>query len=293
MIPLDRVGPVLVTLDGSSEALSALPVATELATVLAAKAHIIYVGERELTQADMPDAIGIGRDQLDRFIVEQVVGEAAAGILDAAHDLEAAVIVTCTHSTRDGTSVPERELGPVAEHIAAESACPVVLVNPARGLAPWRVEEILLPYDGTPSTASALGPAATLAKRAGSHLFVVYVAEDQTSAPSERGALTMPRYVDQPQHEWPAWAGEFLDRLNCVSDFDVSHVRLFVAHGHPGCEIVRLARERGIDLIVVAWKGIADPARGTTAKVILREAPCPVLVLRTEPSEDASPCRRA
>jgi nucleotide-binding universal stress UspA family protein len=280
--------PVLIVLDGTSRALAAVPIGLELSTVLDVTPHIVYVGERELAPTELAGGIGLDRDQLDRFSVEQVVGDAASGILALAADYDATAIVA---PTLLGSEVElEDEPSPLVAQIASRASCPLVLVACARGLAPWRVEEILVPYDGTPSTAVALAPAAKLADRASSHLFVLYVADSHTAPPAERGAITVPHYVDQPQHEWPAWAGEFLDRFTCMCDFDTSRLRLFVAHGHPGGEIVRFAREHGIDLIVVAWKGLHEPYRGTTAKEILKDAPCPVLVLRTDAVEGDSRC---
>ncbi len=288
-------GPILVTCDGSSSALVSVPIATELARVLGAAPHLVYVGERELADSELPERIGLGRDQLDRFVVDQAIGEPAQAILEISTRLGAGAIVMCTRCTHAGATEGGGELGSIASRVASGAPCPLVLVNPERGLAPWRIEEVLLPYDGTPSTAAALRPAATLAKSALAHLFVVYVAQAHAAASGESGAMTVPQYVDQPQHEWPAWAGEFLDRLTCLfDDFDVGRLRLFVARGHPGREVVRLAREGGIDLIVVAWKGLIDPEHGGIAKTILRESPCPVLLLRTEPPlEGAGPCTPA
>lgn len=288
-------GPILVTCDGSSPTLVAIPVANELARVLGATTHILYVGEHELTEPELLAELGLDRDQLERFALDQAIGEPAQAILEAADRLEAGAIVMCARCPHAGPAAEGQELGAVAAHVASSAPCPIVLVNPERGLAPWRIEELLVPYDGTPSTAAALHPAALLAKAADAHLFVVYVAQVHAAASEERGAMAVPRYVDQPQHEWPAWAGEFLDRLTCLcDDYDIEKLRLSVARGHPGREVLRFAREGGIDLIVVAWKGRMVQDHGEVARTILREAPCPVLLLRTEPpAEGAGSCHPA
>jgi nucleotide-binding universal stress UspA family protein len=51
----------------------------------------------------------------------------------------------------------------------------------------------------------------------------------------------------------------------------------------PSRDIVRLAKERGVDLIVVATHGrggVAHVLLGSTAERVVREAPCPVLTVR-------------
>jgi nucleotide-binding universal stress UspA family protein len=111
-------------------------------------------------------------------------------------------------------------------------------------------------------------------------LLVVHVT-DIRAAPAEPGSLTTPRYVDQPQHEWPAWGSEFLNRLASVCPLGHLHVRMFLAHGDTAVEILQLSERQSTDLIVLAWRGIWDAPRAGTLKDILREAHCPIMVVRT------------
>lgn len=68
-------------------------------------------------------------------------------------------------------------------------------------------------------------------------------------------------------------------------------VRSTVIPGSPADEIVRFARERGTDVVVLGThdrKRVARVLLGSVAERAVREAPCPVLVVRrreTEPSE--------
>lgn len=53
--------------------------------------------------------------------------------------------------------------------------------------------------------------------------------------------------------------------------------------GKPHFEIIRYAKENGIDLIVMASHGLSGWEHtlfGSTAERVLRESPCPVLVIR-------------
>ena len=135
-----------------------------------------------------------------------------------------------------------------------KASCPLVVVAPERGSAPWHLQHILLPHDGTPSTSVGLKPAAELAQLAGAEVLVVHVTGLGT-APGERGSLTVAPYVDQPQHEWPAWTSEFVRRFACMCPLGRLHVRALLARGEPAAELLRLAKEHSTDLMVLAWRG--------------------------------------
>jgi len=56
-----------------------------------------------------------------------------------------------------------------------------------------------------------------------------------------------------------------------------------IASGAPADAIVRLARERQVDLIVMGTHGrtgLSHVLLGSVAEKVLREAPCPVLIIR-------------
>jgi nucleotide-binding universal stress UspA family protein len=66
-----------------------------------------------------------------------------------------------------------------------------------------------------------------------------------------------------------------------------------LAQGTPSAEIIRLAREEGVDLIVVGshGRGFLDHALfGSTTERVVRKAPCPVLTCRPpKPAEKGCP----
>ena len=67
-------------------------------------------------------------------------------------------------------------------------------------------------------------------------------------------------------------------RAALTSDEDV---QLLVAAGQPGRELVEAARERGAVMIVLATRKEGTPSRllGAVSQYVLRNAPCPVLVV--------------
>ena len=160
-----------------------------------------------------------------------------------------------------------------------DASCPVVLVPPERGTTPWHLHHVLVPHDGTPSTSAALQPAAQLADRARAELLVAHVTNIR-AGPAGPGSFTTPRYVDQPQHEWPAWSSEFLNRLACICPLGHLHVRVSLAHGDPAAEILRLSERQSADLIILAWRGRWDAPHAAILKDVLRGARCPTMVVR-------------
>jgi nucleotide-binding universal stress UspA family protein len=53
-----------------------------------------------------------------------------------------------------------------------------------------------------------------------------------------------------------------------------------LAHGDIAAEILRLSEKRSTDLIVLAWRGRWEAPHAATMKGILREAHCPIMVVR-------------
>lgn len=267
---------ILVPLDGSAAALPALSVAKVFSELEDAPVRILHVAEQASSAPELAHRLGVEAGALRGASIEARTGEPAAGILGSARDLHARLIVLCTH-TAPGRSADV--LGVTALAVVRAAACPVILVNPAHPLHGWRLRKVLLPHEGTPATSDAVRPGAELARRAGAELLVLLVAATH-GRPQERGSLSSPFYLDQPQHEWPAWAGEFIERLACICPLAGLRVRLLLGRGTPSSEILRVAREETADLIVLTWKGNWDPEHAETLKAVVRDAACPTMIVR-------------
>jgi len=273
---------ILVPLDGSLHSLDALPVAHTLAAIKHATLHVLQIRDRSLPPLMLVKELGLREEDLRGTVVEQREGSPGEQICRAAKEWEDATIVMCTHA---GSPTIAGALGRCAAHVLTNAGCPVVLVRPERGTPPWDLKAALVAHDGTPSTSACIGPAAGLARDAGARLTVLHVAAQATepmpaASAVEPGTISTPRYVDQRQHEWPAWASEFSDRLASSCPIDPSTLRLALAVGDPGEAVVRYAREHEIDLIVLAWHGSLKGERARVLKAALLAAPCPVMVLQ-------------
>jgi nucleotide-binding universal stress UspA family protein len=235
-----------------------------------------------LAPAALVERMKLSCDDARGLMIERRPGAAAAVIVQEAAERHPAMIVMCPQIRTD---IPSRALGSVATAVLCAAQCPVVLVAPVRGHKSWALRRLLVPHDGTPTSAATMGPATEFASMAAAELLVLHVATPDTERPTEPGTLVSPRYVDQPHHEWPAWAQEFLDRLRAVGEArNGIKTSLTVAQGEAGAAIVDFAQKS--DLIVLGWRGVLEPDRARAMRRVIRDTDCPVIVFRLDPDDD-------
>ncbi len=271
---------LIVPLDGSAEAISALPVARALAAAETATLHILHVSDAQPPAGTMAERLRLTGDQMTGVVLDHRIGEPAAEIVRQARDLESRLIVM---SSRRVEEAERGALGSVTREVLRRAPCPIVVVPRGRALPSWSLRHILLPHDGVPTTASAIARTADLAQKAGAELAVLHIASTTSRPPGEPGVLVAPRYLDQLQHEWPSWAREFMDRIVALGGPppDV-RMRLFFACGDPADVIVDFAAEHHTDLVVIAWVAGWEPEQRTTMRKVIDQAPGPLLIFPLE-----------
>jgi nucleotide-binding universal stress UspA family protein len=271
---------VLVALDGSSAAATALPLARRVATRLGARLEILHVVPDGAPDPAVWDRLHRDLAEHESVVIRSQAGEPAAAILEAAAEPGVTVLVLATH----GREVePPSRLGRVGEALVSRTIRPILLVRPeaaaGRDVEPLR--RVLLPLDGTPTTAFLLPPAIELARRLGFGIDLLHVAPLDSGPPDEPGSLGAPRYVDQAHHEWPGWAREIVDRLRaCLPEPPPGvPIRAFLARGDIGEEIVRFAVEHGEHAIVLVRRSGLEPGRARVLRAVLERMPCPALLV--------------
>jgi nucleotide-binding universal stress UspA family protein len=278
----DTVGAatLVVPLDGSREAAAALPVARTLAEAESATIHVVHIGGERLPPGRLVEHLGVAAGELAGAVLVHRVGTPAGGIVGQARDLGSRLIVMSSRAAQDAS---RGSLGESTREVLRRAPCPVVLVPPDRPPSPWPLRRILLPHDGIPTTATAIARATELARRAGAELAVLHIAAPSSPPPGGLGALTTPRYLDQPQHEWPAWAREFVDRFTALGGSQQAvRMHLFLACGEPADAIVAFASEHHTDLIVIAWVRGWEPEQRTTMRKVIDQAPGPLMIFPLE-----------
>jgi nucleotide-binding universal stress UspA family protein len=134
------------------------------------------------------------------------------------------------------------------------------------------IRTILHPTDFSERSASAFCFAASLARDHGARIVVLHV-YPPPAGHSETVARRQPDGFTQS-----LW--QQLKRWQ-VEGVPVEH---FLAEGEPAAEILRLAREKDCDLIIMGTHGRTGLRRlllGSVAEEVMRLAPCPVLTVNT------------
>jgi nucleotide-binding universal stress UspA family protein len=267
---------VVLPLDGSQRSRLAVPIARSLSALYGATLHVLTVGQELRPTKDALTHLGLTLEETQGVVLDSCTGEPAEAIMHAAQQLPSPLLVMCTHT---GSERSSDDFGTVAESVLRVAPKRIVLLAPERGNRAWVIRRVLLAHDGTPSSDCATAPAAEIAQSARAEVIALHVAAGRTVDPEQPGSLPAPRYIDQPQHEWPAWASEFMDRMLAMGTPPSSVLfKLVVTGGQPGSEVAQVARERDVDLVVMAWHGKWRSQHHAT-RVVTRTSGCPVLLV--------------
>ena len=278
---------LLIPLDGSPESAAALPPARALARALGASLQLLRVipprnpsraneATRSL-EAIRGELAGEPALSVDWTIRE---GMPAEEIARGASQEGADLIVMATH----GRAGLDRLLhGSVAWQTLVASPVPLLLVRPG-GHRLERLQTLLVPVDGSPGGALALGTAVGLARATGARVVVVeavppipidvYSGYWVGAVPyidpgwDEEGLASAQRYVEG--------LAERLSRAGLQAE----GVALLGAAPET---IQQVANEVDADLVVMSTHALTGPARavlGSTADAVVRGSHRPVLLIR-------------
>lgn len=267
---------ILVALHGSAAPSESIAMGRLVSSTMQQPLHGVFVSKAPTPPGDVPQILQVPSYALEGIVLDVEEGDPAARLAEISDMHPTAFLVVGA----DPSAGDKLGVGAFAARAIEESSAPVLVVRPGN-LA--KIQRILVPHDGTPSTAIALGPASDLARASGASLDIVLVGEAQHPPPeAEHGAMAAPQYVDQPHHEWPAFSEEFVERFmktlgHCPSDVPI---RFFLGAGDPGEEILRYADMLSSDLAVLVWHGLASARHGAIFQTVLRRANCSVLILR-------------
>ncbi|HVP57709.1 MAG TPA: universal stress protein [bacterium] len=292
---------VLVPLDGSELAETALPYAGEIAGRLGSKVTIIYVSEPE-----KPDPFPrMHRSYMDRMVAatqreaakyldkkagttqatsEILKGNAAEKIVDYADAKDAGLIVMTTHGR---TGVKRWALGSVAEKVVRASVKPVFLIR-GTGPRPARSKKgaflkALVPLDGSKAGESALPQMAELAAKLNTELILLQVLPlgFMDMSPSGYGWVM---YREEAVRATELLAKEYLDEVGArLMNRGVTAVRSEVRFGDAAQTIIEFADEAKVNVVAMSTHGSSGIRRwvfGNVADRVLHEGKTPVLLVK-------------
>ena len=289
------VKKILLPLDGSELAETALAPAVALAEALSAELVLLRVIVPLSIQLD-PDlykrVIDGGQKEAKRYLSglqlrslfsavrlksEIMVGKAADSILDFAHENEIDLIVMSSHG-RSG--IGRWVYGSVADKVLHKAECSLAIIHPQVETEPFAQKRILVPLDGSLQAEQALGLALKLVHEAAGELILLRVTE-------------MPPIPKEPVVGWPGVASVmaiaeqdaniYLQRVQESLKNGRIQIITQVAAGSVAESILDAVDELEVDLIVMSSHGRSGVDRwvfGSVTEKMLRGAPCATLVVR-------------
>jgi len=256
---------VLAALDNSLAGKALLAAARTFAALLDAEVQALHVqADGDRTARNTAEAAGIPFQTIEGPVVERLV---EAG--------RASDVVALAIGAR-GTPSARSPLGRTASAVASALPKPVLIVPPdadTRGA----FRRVLVPIEGLVSHTLAPRWFFEPAREAGIDVVALHIHD----------AESIPPFTDQPQHEQPAWAAEFVRRY-CGWGLDEVHLETRV--GRIGELIPVVATECDCDLIALGWSQELSSVRAPVVRETLERASLPVLLVPVSAPGDITNC---
>jgi nucleotide-binding universal stress UspA family protein len=144
--------------------------------------------------------------------------------------------------------------------------------------------KILLATDSSPEAANAARMAITLSRSLGGELHVVYVGVAPSAyAAAESEILDYEFWKELREFAHNEASQSVEEEVRKIEGAGGKVEMVHVAVGHPESEILRIAEEMKVDLVVVGSRGLGPLRRallGSVSESVVRHAHCSVLVVR-------------
>lgn len=272
---------ILVPLDGSPDALKAVPVAGWLASSLKAHLHVLWAG------APMPAAETFGRLGIERKFhamveLHQMAAAPSEAILTMvqARNIDLVIMTARGESAALELPEPDKIVGHVTREVIEAVSAPVLVLPPNYEEAlPWR--SMLVPMSGEPATDEAIAVALHLAHTLDLNVNVAHVAGVAPAGEEEAEG----RYADEMHHEFAQMLNQFVARAcPMCSAVERARVRAFyIKHGDVGDELLEMIETMGIGLLVVGWHGEFMVGHAQVLKRLIRQISRPILLVKPGP----------
>ncbi len=151
-----------------------------------------------------------------------------------------------------------------------------------------QIRSILLPTDFSDCANYALSYTVGLARTFGARIICVHVIEPIVPTVGYSG-MTEPLPMADISEQLEDSAERELPKIAGCEECEGLDVEEVIVHGESASEIVRVAEERAVDLVVISSHGRTGLGRilfGSTAEAVVRHAPCPVLVVKPPAEEE-------
>lgn len=299
---------ILLPLDGSDVARSALATAAGLSRLLNSRLTLISVLPEE-TRASKPvgamaggqsdkhpeavrDAQSLATSYLDAVTTELghlgvdadsaviVNPDAASEIVLTARDREANLIVM---ASRGRSGLVRGLLGSVTDRVIHSSPIPIMVVpaDDESDMARWTPRSIIVPLDGSELAESALPHAEALAGVAKIPIVLVRSVPFPITYGADMYAgmsTAMIASAEEDENVARQYLAETATRLRAHGH----HVETHMSAGHPRTEIAAVAQETDDSIVVMTTRGASGLTRwvvGSVTDSVIRSSGVPVLII--------------
>lgn len=295
-----RLEKLLVPLDGSPMAESALPLVGQLARATKATVTLIHVvekhppnkihGQRHLTSsaqaADYLRAIAssdfLEGVDVDFHVHEAGVRDVSQSLSDHTEELNQDLVVMCTHGSSGLRGIL---YGSIAQQIISFGNVPVLLVNPSSTIAEYAFRDFLVPLDGNPDHEQSVAYASMLAKLCGAtiHLLIAIPQFGTMSGEMTPANKLLPGTTTKMMDMIVPDAERYLGQLQRKIESEGIEVLSSTSRDKPDLAIPKTAKRIKADLIILAthgkkgagafWNGSVTPKINKSSKIPLLLVP--------------------
>jgi nucleotide-binding universal stress UspA family protein len=152
---------------------------------------------------------------------------------------------------------------------------------------------ILAPIDFSEASRDALNVAADMASRFAAELLLVHVVPAVSDLPA---AVSIFKEGAYDQSLVDAATQQLSELAATLTPKNIKVSTEVGTSNDVGMELVRIAKHSGADMIIIATHGMTgwrEMAFGTVAEKVVKQAECPVLVLRAKTAKDADQKEKA
>ncbi len=297
---------LLVPLDGSHLAETALPPAAVLAQELHASVILIHViernapkeihGDQHLTNEGeacnyletiaaqtFPESV-----QVEKHVHSEEVRNVARSIVDHASEYDPDLILLTTHG--EG-GLRDWVVGSIAQQVITLGQTPVLLLRPSDrpALSPPTFHRFLVALDGNPAHEAGLSVAAGLAEKTQASLILLNVVSTMRTLSGQQAAagMLLPGTTAAMLEMKVQAAAEYLEGQAAPWRAAGRTVSCRVRRGEPAPEIAKAAEENDCDLIVVGTHGKAGLDAFWAGSVGAKISPLTAIPLLLVPVEKA------
>jgi hypothetical protein len=242
---------ILAVIDGSEVAGTVLAVTRALALITGAAPEALFVREND------EEAPRLAAEE-NGIPLREVTGDVVEQLLTAAREPDVATIVIGA-----GHSDDDESAGHVCLALLPQVTKPIVVV-PSVVKPPITLRRMVVPLDGTTSSARNVHPALELAASAELEMVVLHVCDEDR----------IPPFADQTHHYAEAFAQEFVARYAPSTT-----AQLELRFGTPADEVLTAAVALHADILALSWSQVLDEGRAQVVKHLLAESPVPLLLL--------------